>query len=74
MKLVSLTAACVFISAVAAFAGSDHYNADQINRPPTALDSTHTSSIIESIGAAKASPTVRKPVTNDMGSRDHWGR
>jgi len=73
MKLVSLSAACFFASAVYAFAGSDHYNAEQANRPPAALDSTHTSSIIESIGVSPRQ-TVRKPVANGDESRRLWGR
>ena len=76
MKLVSLSIAYFFIFSASAFAGSDHYHAEQTNRPPAALDSTQTSSVMESlgIGAMNATPIVRKPVADDNGSRDHWGR
>lgn len=73
MKLVSLSAACFFVSVVSAFAGSDHYNAEQANRPPTAVDSTHTSSILESVGVGPRQ-TVRKPVASGDEGRRFWGR
>jgi hypothetical protein len=55
MTKIALTAAALLVATGAAFAGSDHYNPNEANRPAASVDTSVTASI------KKSDANVRKP-------------
>ncbi|MDX8460727.1 DUF680 domain-containing protein [Mesorhizobium humile] len=56
MTKIALTAAALLVATGAAFAGSDHYNPNEANRPAASVDTSSTASI------TKSDADVQKPV------------
>ncbi len=57
MKKIVLTAAALLAISGSAFAGSDHYNANEANQASAQVDSSYTASV------HKSAPATQQPAT-----------
>ncbi|TPK97405.1 MULTISPECIES: DUF680 domain-containing protein [unclassified Mesorhizobium] len=68
MTKIALTAAALLVATGAAFAGSDHYNPNEVNRPAASVDSSFTASIKNS-GANVQKPAAQAVDQDLFGNR-----
>jgi hypothetical protein len=68
MTKIALTAAAVLVATGAAFAGSDHYNPNEANRPAASVDTSVTASIKKS-DANVQKPAAQAPAQDLFGNR-----
>jgi hypothetical protein len=68
MTKIALTAAALLVATGAAFAGSDHYNPNEANRPAASVDTSFTASIRTS-DANVQKPAVQAPGQGLFGNR-----
>ena len=68
MTKIALTAAALLVATGAAFAGSDHYNPNEANRPAASVDTSITASVKNS-DANVQKPAAQAPAQDLFGNR-----